>query len=134
MLAGKKLLEAFLLLAPTIPAILGMEDNTVVWATDTERYIFVLAPTTEAWKSFDLKAGEKIRAGVGPVVLNTKNPYHAMIPREVFGIPLRAAAYPVLEGEQILGVIGISFGLNAEETVSRLAGELATRCMQLKYK
>ena len=134
MLAGKQLLEAFLLLAPQIPSILGMEDNTVVWATDTERYIFVLAPTTEAWKEFDLKAGEKIRAGVGPVVLNTKNAYHAMSPREVFGIPLRAAAYPLLEGDRIIGVVGISFGLDAEETVATLAGELATRCMQLKYK
>lgn len=134
MLSGKNLLEAFLQLAPNIPAIVGMEENTVVWATDTERYTFVLCPTTESWKSFDLRVGEKIRSGVGPVVLSTKSPYHAMIPREVFGIPLRAAAFPLLEGDQIIGVIGISFGLEAEEHVSQLANELASKCMQLKFK
>lgn len=134
MLAGKKLLNSFLQLAPQIPSILGMEDNTVVWATDTEKYTFVLYPSTEAWKSFDLKVGERIRAGVGPVVLKTRNPYHAMIPREVFGIPLRASAYPLIEGDQVIGVVGISFGLDAEDTVSQLASELATKCMQLKFK
>jgi len=134
LLAGKKLLEAFLQLAPQIPAILGMEENTVVWATDTEKYIFVLSPKTEAWKSFDLMVGERIRAGVGPVVLSTKRPYHAMIPRDVFGMPLRAAAYPLLEGDTIVGVVGISFGLDAEDQVSQLAHELASKCMQLKFK
>lgn len=134
MLTGIKLLDSFLELAPLLPSIMGMEDNTVVWATDTERYIYILAPKVESWKSFDLKVGETIRAGVGPVVLNTKKPYHAMIPREVFGIPLRASAYPVFEGNQVIGVVGISFGLEAEDAVSQIASELATRCMQLKYK
>ena len=133
-MSGKKLLEAFLQLAPHIPAILGMEENTVVWATDTEKYTLVLSPKTEPWKSFDLRVGEKIRAGVGPVVLSTKSPYHAMIPREVFGIPLRAAAFPLIEGDQTIGVVGISFGLEAEDHVSQLANELATKCMQLKFK
>jgi len=134
LLSGRKLLEAFLQLAPQIPAILGMEENTVVWATDTEKYIFVLSPKTDAWKAFDLTAGERIRSGVGPVVLSTKRPYHGMIPRDVFGVPLRAAAYPLLEGEQIIGVVGISFGLEAEDQVSQLANELASKCMQLKFK
>lgn len=134
MLAGKKLLEAFLQLAPQIPTIMGMEENTVVWATDTEKYIFVLSPKTETWKDFDLTAGERIRSGVGPVVLSTKRPYHGMIPRDVFGVPLRAAAYPLLEGDTIIGVVGISFGLDAEDQVSQLANELASKCMQLKFK
>ena len=134
MLSGKMLLAAFLQLAPQIPAIMGMEENTVVWATDTEKYILVISPKTEAWKSFDLMAGERIRSGVGPVVLSTKQPYHAMIPRDVFGVPLRAAAYPLLEGDEIIGVVGITFGLDAEDQVAQMANELASKCMQLKFK
>lgn len=134
MLEGKELRDAFLLLAPYIPKIMGMEDNVVIWATDTEKYIYVLSPNTEPWKNFDLKAGERIRAGVGPVVLNTKQAYHAMIPGEVFGMPLRAAAFPLLEQDEIIGVVGISIGLHAEEQVSQVAADLSRMCMQLKFK
>lgn len=131
---GKELLENFLQIAPLLPKILGMEDNVVVWATNTVKYTYMSAPHTEDWKDFTVKAGDNIMAGVGPVVLSTKKPYHAVIPKEVFGVPLRAAAYPIFEDDEIIGVIGISFGLEFETKISEIASQLSKMCMQLKYR
>ena len=131
---GKKLLQNFLEIAPLLPKILGMEDNVIIWATDKKKYIYMDYPNSEEWESFNTKVGDDIRAGVGPVVLKTKKPYHAVIPAEVFGKCIRAAAYPVIEDDEILGVVGISFGLEFETEISKIASELSKMCAQLKYK
>lgn len=135
MLAGKELLDTFLKLAPYLPMIMGMEDSAIIWATDTEKYTYVMAPPPkDEWRNLALKAGEKIKSGVGPVVLKTKQPYHGVISSEVFGIPLRASAYPLIEGDEVIGVVGISFGITTEDTVAKLSTDLANLCMKLKYK
>ncbi len=131
---GKELLETFMKIVPCLPQIMGMEDNVVIWATDREKYTYMSVPQTSKWNDFNTKAGDKIRAGVGPVVLSTKKPYHGVIPSEVFGITLKAAAYPIIEGDEILGVIGITFGMQEEDNISEMAAELSRMCIQFKYR
>lgn len=135
MLTGKELLETFLKIAPYLPKIMGMEDNVIIWATDREKYTYVSKPPkTGDWQALDLKVGDKIKAGVGPVVIKTKQPYHGSIAGEVFGVPLRASAYPVIENDEVIGVVGITFGLSLEDKIAQATAELSNLCMKLKYR
>jgi hypothetical protein len=69
---GKKLLELFLQLGPMLPKILDMEDNVIIWATDKEKIHFDDYTKTSQWAAFNTKAGDTIRAGIGPVVMKPK--------------------------------------------------------------
>ncbi len=131
---GKRLLDHFIEIAPLLPRIMNMENNVVVWATDSEKYTLMIVPKTVEWKDFNTKEGDPIRAGIGPVVMKTKKPSHAIIPSEVFGVPLRASAYPIIEKDEVIGVIGISFGVSKEKQVSDMASKLANICAQLYYQ
>jgi len=131
---GKKLLELFFQLAPMLPKILDMEDNMIVWATDKEKYTLMITPKTSEWAAFNTKEGDNIRAGIGPVVMKTKKASHAVIPADVFGIPIRASAYPIIENGEVLGVVGISLGVNTEKDISEMAANLANMCAKLYYR
>lgn len=131
---GKKILELFFQIGPFLPKIMDMEDNVIIWATDTEKYTMMNVPKTKEWESFNTKVGDPIRAGIGPVVIKTKKYCHAVIPKEVFGITIRAAAYPIIEDDEVIGVIGISFGLDNEKNILDLASQLSNMCAKLYYK
>jgi len=131
---GKKLLELFLQIGPMLPKILDMEENMIIWATDKEKYTLMITPKTSEWAAFNTKEGDYIRAGIGPVVMKTKKASHAVIPADVFGIPIRASAYPIIENEEVLGVVGISLGVNMEKDISEIAAKLSNMCAQLYYR
>jgi hypothetical protein len=131
---GKKLYDLFIQLGPMLPKILDMEDNVLIWATDKEKYTFMITPKTSEWSVLNIKEGDYIRAGqVGPVVMKTKKAAHATIPADVFGLPIRASAYPIIENGEVLGVVGISFGVNTEKDISEVAANLSNMCAKLYY-
>jgi len=131
---GKQLLNLFMKLGPKLPEIMDMESNVIVWATDKEEYTMMHVPQTKEWEAFQAKTGEPIRAGIGPVVIKNKKACHAVIPSDVFGIPIRAAGYPIIENDEVIGVIGISFGLSLEKNIADLSTELSKLCTQFLYK
>jgi len=131
---GKKLLELYLHIGPMLPKIMNMEDNVIIWATDTKKYILMHTPNSKEWECFNAKVGEPIRAGIGPIVLKTQKSCHAVIPEDVFGKPIRASAYPIIENNEILGVIGISFGMEFQKNIAEIASQLSKMSTQLYYK
>jgi hypothetical protein len=94
---GKKLLELFSATGTHAAEDSGYGRQCNYLATDKEKYTLMITPKTSQWAAFNTKAGRHHRAGIGPVVMKTKKVSHAVIPADVFGIPIRASAYPIIE-------------------------------------
>jgi hypothetical protein len=131
---GKELLDLFMKIGPTLPKIMDMENNVIIWTTDKEKYTMMIVPQTNEWQAFNTKVGDAIRAGIGPIVMKTQKPSHAVIPSDVFGVPIRASAYPIIEDGEVIGVVGISFSVNHEKEISDMASKLSNMCAHLYYK
>ncbi|WP_094607715.1 Putative sensory transducer protein YfmS [Sporomusa silvacetica DSM 10669] len=85
-------------------------------------------------KTFDMKIrdGDNVPAG-GTLheCLRTKQEVHKSLPKELYGVPIKAIAYPVFENGAIVGATATGFSLVAQQTLMDSAQNIAATSQEI---
>lgn len=119
-ISDNKLMDAFHTLMPYFKYYLGEEVGFTISNTE----IFLLVQNAGELR-INFKAGDAIPQGsAADVCLQKKEPINIVIPKEVFGFPVRTIAVPVFENGRIAGTMVISMSVKKAQQVSDLSFSL----------
>lgn len=85
-------------------------------------------------KTFDMriKEGDNIpNGGTLDECLRTKQEVHKALPAELYGVPIKAIAYPVFENGVLVGATATGFSLMAQQTLLDSAQNIAATSQQI---
>lgn len=116
-----ELLKSFLNLIPYFKHY--FDDELIFTISNTEKFLLVQDSTNLRMAS---KTGDKIPNGcAADVCLRAKKPISVVVPKEVFGVPLKAMAVPVYEDNRIAGTMVIGMSLTKKEKISDMSNSLS---------
>ncbi|MBX4269609.1 methyl-accepting chemotaxis protein [Clostridium estertheticum] len=122
-----KLLQSFYNLIPYFQHY--FEDELVFTISNTEK--FLLVQDCENLK-MSSKTGDKIPTGcAADICLKEKKPISVIVPKNVFGVPLKTMAVPVFENDKISGTMIIGMSLSKKEKMSDLSNTLSDSLSQI---
>jgi len=126
-ISENKLMESFYNVIPYFKDFLETELNFTI--ANTERFLLVQDSENLKMKA---KAGDKIPPGcAADVCLKNKKTVYVMVPREVFGVPLKTIAVPVFVDGKIEGALAIGMSVEKREKISVLANTLSESLIQM---
>lgn len=79
-------------------------------------------------KTFDMRIREGDKVPVGGTLhecLRTKQEVHKVLPKELYGVPIKAIAYPVFDNGVLVGASATGFSLVAQQTLMDSAQNIA---------
>ncbi|PIH55859.1 methyl-accepting chemotaxis protein [Paenibacillus sp. LK1] len=124
-----EIMESVLKAAPFF-AQLCQEEDIALAIADKERLIFY---SPDRSNPRDVKPGSLISKGQGiEVAMTTRQMVIKLIPKEVFGIPSRTIAIPVIdEDDEVVGAIAFGVSLGRQSKLSDLAELLVSANTQI---
>lgn len=129
-ISENKLMESFYNMMPYFKYYFGTELGFSI--SNTEK--FILINDTEKLKS-NMKPGDEIPKGSSTAAcLKKKEVVHAIVPKEVFGIPVETIAIPVLVDGNVEGTMVITMSTDKSENrekISHLSNTLSTALTQM---
>jgi GAF domain-containing protein len=97
--------KAFEMLLDVLPVLMG--EEAVLFSTDTER--FVAMHTPREFTFYKAKVGDVLAPeSGGRICVDTGCPVDRLVPREVYGMPFRTIALPVVADGNTTGCIAIA--------------------------
>lgn len=97
--------------------------------SNTENFLLVEDSTNLKMAS---KKGDKIPKGcAADVCLREKKAISLIVPKEVFGVPLKNMAVPVLENGKIVGTMVIGMSIEKKEKISNMSNALSDSLTQI---
>lgn len=119
-ISDNKLMEAFHTLMPYFKYWLGEEVGFTI--SNTENFLLV---QNAGELRINFKAGDAIPQGsAADVCLRKKEPINVIIPKEVFGFPVKTIAIPVFENGVIAGTMVVSMSVDKIQKVSGLSASV----------
>lgn len=114
-------MEAFYNMIPFFKYFIGEEVGFTMSNTE----YFLLVKNTDELK-INFKAGDKIPKGsAADVCLNKKEIINIVVPKEVFGFPVKTIAVPVFENNEIAGTMVMSFSVDKMEKLTSLSNAVS---------
>lgn len=114
-------MEAFYNMIPFFKYFIGEEVGFTMSNTE----YFLLVKNTDELK-INFKAGDKIPKGsAADVCLNRKEIINIVVPKEVFGFPVKTIAVPVFENNEIAGTMVMSFSVDKMEKLTSLSNAVS---------
>ncbi|MPQ32647.1 methyl-accepting chemotaxis protein [Clostridium estertheticum] len=122
-----KLLQSFYNLMPYFQHY--FEDELVFTISNTEKFLLVQDCKNLKMSS---KTGDAIPIGcAADICLKEKKPISVIVPKNVFGVPLKTMAVPVFENDKISGTMIIGMSLSKKEKMSDLSNTLSDSLSQI---
>ncbi|WP_371375203.1 methyl-accepting chemotaxis protein [Sporomusa aerivorans] len=120
--------RAFELLLDVLPVLMG--EEAVLFTTDTER--FVTMHTPEEFTFYKAKVGDALAPGSGGrVCVDTGSLVDRLVPKEVYGMPFRTIALPVVEEGKPAGCIAIARSRGKQAQVADSAEVLSATSQEV---
>lgn len=114
--------KAFELLQGVLPRLMG--EEAVLFSTDTEQFTSMYTP--KEFTTYTAKVGDALAPGSGGrVCVDTGNPVDKLVPKEVYGMPFRTIALPVVDEGKTVGCVAIARGRGVQSKVSEIADTLS---------
>lgn len=105
------------------------EDELIFTISNIEKFLLVQDSENIKMSS---KTGDTIPVGCAAYeCLKQKKPVSIMVPKEVFGTPVKAMAVPVYEGKEIVGTIVIGKSIERITKVSNLSKNISDALAQI---
>ena len=85
-------------------------------------------------KTFDMRIREGDKVPVGGTLhecLRTKKEVHKALPKELYGVPIKAIAYPVYADGILVGATATGFSLTAQQTLMDSAQNIAATSQEI---
>jgi hypothetical protein len=127
-ISQNEILESFSRLIPILPAL--FEDDFAFTIGNTEKFLKVVSG-----KNLDLGMQEGAPLPKGSAVHTAvveKRVVSKSVPKEVFGVPLRAVGFPVKnERGEVVGVIGIGRSLDRQNEILNISSHLSSSLEQM---
>ncbi|MBU3073083.1 methyl-accepting chemotaxis protein [Clostridium estertheticum] len=122
-----KLLQSFYNLMPYFQHY--FEDELVFTISNTEKFLLVQDCKNLKMSS---KTGDAIPTGcAADICLKEKKAISVIVPKNVFGVPLKTMAVPVFENDKISGTMIIGMSLSKKEKMSDLSNTLSDSLSQI---
>ena len=114
--------QAFEILQDVLPILLG--EEVILFSTDKEKFTSMYTP--KEFNEYKAKVGDALAPGSGgQVCVETGNMVDRLIPKEVYGMPFRTIALPVVEDGNIVGCIAIARCRERQTKVIEIADTLS---------
>jgi uncharacterized protein YukE len=114
--------QAFEKLLDVLPILLG--EEAILFSTDTERFTAMHTPSN--FTNYRAKIGDSLARGSGgQVCVETGSLVDRIIPKEVYGMPFRTIALPVIEDGSTVGCIAIARSRERQTKVIEIADTLS---------
>lgn len=117
-ISDNKVMEAFHTLMPYFKYYFGEEVGFTISNTE----VFLLVQNTSRLR-VNFRAGDPIPHGcAADVCLQKKEPVNIIVPKEVFGFPVKTIAIPVLENGAVAGTIVVSMSVDKTQNIQKVSG------------
>lgn len=114
--------KAFEVLQNIIPKIMG--EEAVLFSTDREQFTSMYTP--KEFKTYTAKVGDPLAPGSGGrVCVETGNIVDKLVPKEVYGMPFRTIALPVVDDGKTIGCVAIARSRETQSEVNDIADTLS---------
>lgn len=116
-ITDNKLMESFYNMMPYFKYYFGEEVGFTMSNTET----FLLVQNTDKLK-INFQAGDKIPQGsAADICLKKQDVVDTIIPKEVFGFPVKTVAIPVFEDNKIAGTVVVSISIDKINKISKIS-------------
>lgn len=120
-ITDNSVMEAFYNMIPFFKYFIGEEVGFTMSNTEN----FLLVKNTDELR-INFKAGDKIPKGsAADVCLARKEVINIVVPKEVFGFPVKTIAVPVFEDNEIAGTMVMSFSVDKMEKLTALSNSVS---------
>lgn len=117
-ISDNKVMEAFHTLMPYFKYYFGEEVGFTISNTE----VFLLVQNTSRLR-VNFRAGDPIPHGcAADVCLQKKEAVNIIVPKEVFGFPVKTIAIPVLENGAVAGTIVVSMSVDKTQNIQKVSG------------
>jgi len=114
--------QAFELLLDVLPILLG--EEAILFSTDTERFTSMYTP--KEFTNYEAKVGDVLAPGSGgKVCVETGSLVDRLIPKDVYGMPFRTIALPIVEEGSTIGCIAIARSREKQTKIIEIADTLS---------